>query len=381
MKKAAYSFPAELFPKRAVIEALAAPARTEYERELRSLALKGYANEDKPDKELEKFIRPTVPWGTWIGDETASRGCITLGTKSWLATPESAPAISKEYKELLQVFQEPRSLLHLVGSCAPISILYIAEDLEHVSLHEIRSAPTCELLLIVLAPGVSVLLTDDISVNQVYARSIIGMIQEGAQVTLTGDHSYGAEAYGLQHDRWYLGKDATLTSREVFTGGSQSWLRKEFMLAQGSELNYTWLSALKGEEQAALTTVQDHEGAASKSSVLVKTALSERSRSFYRGMIRINEQSSQAEADQQQRALMVSKDARVCAIPALEVATHNVQCAHGSAAGRFSEDELWYLRSRGLGIEQAQKVLLEGFFNEPFVSEASLRRLRERVFF
>jgi hypothetical protein len=378
MKKATYAFPPELFPESAVIEEFAVPGRTEFERELRALALKGYANEDKPDKELEKFIRPTVSWGSWIGDETASQ-CLALGAKSWLATPESAPAISKEYKELVKVFQEPRSLLHLVGACAPIAILYIAEDLKHVSLQKIRAVSTCELLLVVVAPGVKVLLTDEIAVNQVSARSIIGMIQEGAQVTLTGDHSFGAEAYGLQHDRWYLGKDATLTSHEVFTGGNQSWLRKEFVLAKGSELSYSWLSALKGEEQVALTTMQQHEGAASKSSVLVKAALSENSRSFYRGMIRINEQSSQAEADQQQRALMVSKEARVCAIPALEVATHDVQCAHGSAAGRFSEEELWYLRSRGLGIEQAQRVLLEGYFNEPFVSEGSLRRLREQV--
>ena len=115
--------------------------------------------------------------------------------------------------------------------------------------------------------------------------------------------------------------------------------------------------------------------------MLVKAALTDRARSFYRGTIRIAEDASKSEADQQQRALLLSSDARICAIPSLEVATHDVQCAHGSAAGRVNPEELWYLQQRGLDKEQAEKLLVEGFFCEPFLKGRPevLKQLKERV--
>ncbi len=382
--KIAYAVPHDLFPERAVIEALASHGTSAFEQEIRALALKGFDTKGIPDKELQRFIKPAVSWSSWIGHEESEPLCSTLGDNSWLASPQVAPFIPEECKELItKLYSEPRSLLHLVGATfARMRIMYLADDLEKIPLQEIQSLPACELLMIVVAPGVTVSLSDELVTDQVYARSILGLLSEGAHVTLIADHSYASDAYSLQHDRWYLSKGATLTCGEVHTGGSQSWLRKEFKLAECSEVSYSWLAALRGDEQAVLTTVQEHEGSSSKSSVLVKTALSERSKSFYRGTIRINDQGSQSEADQQQKALMLSPEAKTCAIPSLEVATHDVQCAHGSAAGRFSEDELQYLKSRGLGTEQAQRVLIEGFFNEPFLQGSSmLSRLKEHVNF
>ncbi len=384
MKAPSYSVPYELFPKQEIIKALASTSRTAFEQQIRLLALKGFARKNDPDRELQRFIKPALSWSSWLGNEADEPVYAKLGDNSWIACPERAPFIPEQCKEIIaQLYKDPCSVLHLVGATfTRMRIMYVADNLEKIALQEVQSLPSCELLMIIVAPAVSVSFTDEFVADQIYARSIIGYIGERANVSLVGDHSYTSEAYSLHHDRWYLNKDATLTSGEVHTGGSQSWLRKEFTLSQGAEVTYSWLSALQGKEQAALTTVQEHQGPLSKSSVLVKTALSEQSKSFYRGTIRINDQGSQSEANQQQKALMLSRDAKTCAIPSLEVATHDVQCAHGSAAGRFNEGELWYLRSRGLGTEQAQKVLIEGFFNESFLKGSSmLSRLKEHSSF
>ena len=90
----------------------------------------------------------------------------------------------------------------------------------------------------------------------------------------------------------------------------------------------------------------------------------DQARSFYRGTITMNDEAGQSEADQQQRALILGNAARACAIPSLEVATHDVRCRHGSAAGRFNREELWYLLSRGFDEKEAYTLLINGFYNE-----------------
>ncbi len=377
--KASYGLPEALFDQR--IHDSDETMNKTFEETIRAAAHAGYQHAAMPDKELQRFIVPSVPQSN-----SAEQGAVTsfyraLGEHSFIASPDKAPFIPPECTELLAAYKEPRSLLHVLGvTCTSMRIIYIAEDLTEVSLQQLAAIPSRELIMLVVKPGVTVSFTDEFSAEQLYARSILAIIQSQAQVTLVGDHSYGA--YGLQHDRWHLESGAQLTCGEVHTGGKQSWLRKEFMLADEAQVNYTWLSALRADEQAALTTVQTHQGASSKSSVLIKTALSEQARSFYRGMIRIEPEASQAKADQQQKALMLSRLARTCAIPGLEVKTHDVQCWHGSAAGRFNKEELWYLMARGLSKEQAQRVLLEGFFNEEFLAGTQLgTKLKNRVVF
>ncbi len=383
MSKPTYALPSDLFPKKELLEALGSSCVGRFEQEVRARALKGYENNDAQDKELVRFMKPEVPLGSSLAQaDDISAECIYLGSKSWLASSADAPFIPQQCSTLVDIYNEPRSLAHLIGaSFSSMRIVYIAENLKQVSLYDIAGPPTCELLMIIVEKGVTVSLHDEYGIDQLYARSILAHIGEGANVRLTGDHSFSADAYGLQHDRWYIKDGAVLTITDLYTGAAQSWLRKEFILHKDSSVDYTWLAGLSGENQVALTTMQEHLGASSSSSVVVKAALSQEARSFYRGMIRLEEQAVHATADQQQRALLLSTDAKTCAIPALEVATHEVRCAHGSAAGTFSEDELWYLQVRGLNRQQAEQMLLEGFFTVDGVPASGLRRLKEAVVF
>ncbi len=381
VKVANYSVPHALFPSVELVTRWYREGCTliPFEQEVRAMAFSAYIRVDDPDKELTRFMFPLMSWA----DADKQQGSyMRLGERSWIASVDQAPFIPTVCRELLNFFaQEPRSLIHLIGATfTRMRILYIAESYNEVVLE--NSADGRELLFVIVEPGVCVKIVDRVNVEGLLARVIVGSIAPESVVSWVSDLS-ADKAFLLEHDRWYQGKGSQLEIAQVLTGGQQSWLRKEFKLGQEAQVSYTCLAALQGDEQGALTTVQEHLGHSSKSSVLVKAALSEKSRSFYRGTIAIHPEGPKSLANQQQRALLLSPDARTCAIPSLEVATHEVQCAHGSAAGQFNQDELLYIRSKGFSPEQAKRLLIEGFFNEPVAMQnpAMRERLIARIHF
>ncbi len=381
--KPTYGLPQALFPSDEILERWykeGMSTMTPFEKEFRTIAFTAYAQFAAPDKELTRFMIPSV---SWPEVEQKSSSLNSLGGRSWIASLDKAPFVPEVCKEFLMSFsQESRSLVHLIGATfTRMRILYITESLNEVILE--NSSYGREVLFVIVEPGISVKILDRVHAQGLSARVVIGSIAQGSQVGWVSDHSADSSSDLLQHDRWYQDKGSQLEIAQVLTGGKQSWLRKEFKLSEKAQLSYSCLAALQGDEQSALTTVQEHLGHSSTSSVLVKTALSERARSFYRGTIAIHPDSPQSVASQQHKALLLSPDARTCAIPSLEVATHEVQCAHGSAAGQFNEEELWYVRSKGFTPEQAKGLLIDGFFNEPVVIEnpEMRERLRGRVLF
>ncbi len=162
------------------------------------------------------------------------------------------------------------------------------------------------------------------------------------------------------------------------SGGTQVWSKKDYMVGEAASVSHISLSALQGAEQEVLITSQVHTGKQSVSSVSAKAVLCDASRSFYRGTIILEEAAQHAQARQQQRALMLSTQARMCALPSLEVAAHTVQCSHGSAAGGFSDDQVQYLRARGISRDSAHDLLIEGFLREGAVGPGdSLKQIAQ----
>ena len=382
--------PTELFPDLSVLVENGTSFDSEsFEQHIRLLALDGYARTASPDTELSRFIKPDNTLFVRRLN-TQKQPLLQYGPNSWLATPADAPFIPAVFLPfLVALFAEPRSLAHLIAAqVTQVSILYCGDDGE-ITLPTSYSSGHCELLLIIVKENVHVTLYDsvvpsplELKQEMVCARSILALVEPHAQVNVLSDHVVSKQDRVMNHDCWHVGKAARVSIQEVVLSGYQSWLTKEFKLEEDAHLEYAWLAALKGNEQTALSTTQEHTGVKSSSNVLVKTALSENARSFYRGTIRIKETARHSQANQQQKALMISSSARTCAIPSLEVATHEVQCRHGSAAGKFNDTEVWYLRSRGFTLIQAQRLLIEGFFKGDFVRDTPLmKQLPDNVIF
>ena len=246
---------------------------------------------------------------------------------------------------------------------------------------------TSEVLHVIVEEGAAVTIHDKRIIKKgTYTRSLTAHIGANARVTWIEESDLGSEAFMLSTESWSLAKNSRVKTINALTGGKQSYAIKDYFLEEESAfIEHLSLAALTQKEQAALITRQHHKARATESLIHVKTLLLGESRSFYRGTISMNESAPESKADQQQRSLMLSDQSKTCAIPSLEVSTHDVSCRHGSAASRFNKDELWYLQSRGMNESSAAQLLIDGFFNEePLVKEykemltSFLQRVKQR---
>lgn len=119
---------------------------------------------------------------------------------------------------------------------------------------------------------------------------------------------------------------------------------------------------LSEEQTVVINTQQKHSSSRTESQVLVKSIMCDAARLTYNGSIIIEKDAHKSVAQQHNKNMLLSSEAYIWANPSLEVLTNDVQCAHGSASGQVSQDQLFYLQSRGLGDDVAKKLLLQGFF-------------------
>ena len=125
-------------------------------------------------------------------------------------------------------------------------------------------------------------------------------------------------------------------------------------------------------------TLQDHQAPHTNSDLQYRAALQDASRMVYTGLIRIAKAAQQTTAYQSNHNLLLSRTARAETIPMLEILADDVQCKHGASIGPIDDEQTFYLMSRGISREAAQRLLVMGFI-EPIMQEIPFEPLRERL--
>ena len=128
--------------------------------------------------------------------------------------------------------------------------------------------------------------------------------------------------------------------------------------------------------------LQHHISPECTTDLMFKGALANNARAVYRGMIHLEPGAQKTDAYQQNRTLLLSKNARVDSIPGLEILANDVRCTHGATAGQIDPTILFYLMSRGLTEFQAKKMIMDGFFEEVilhFGLESVIEPLRKQI--
>lgn len=105
----------------------------------------------------------------------------------------------------------------------------------------------------------------------------------------------------------------------------------------------------------------NHLASKTKSSQIIKGIATDKSKVFFNGNIYIDNKAQKSDGFQNHRSVLLSDDALVQAVPALEIYADDVKCAHGSATGPLDKNALFYLLSRGITEKMAKKMLLESF--------------------
>ncbi len=140
------------------------------------------------------------------------------------------------------------------------------------------------------------------------------------------------------------------------------------------------LFVTEGERHADNRTVIEHRVPDCKSRQTYKGILAGRSSAVFMGRVIVHPDAQRTDADQSNPNLLLSDDAAVHTRPQLEIHADDVRCTHGATVGRLDEDSLFYLRTRGIGLEEATRLLIHGFAGEILdnIQEDTLRRRLER---
>ena len=112
-----------------------------------------------------------------------------------------------------------------------------------------------------------------------------------------------------------------------------------------------------------LTTIQEHRAKDSSSDLVVNGVFEGESRFFCDNLILIQKKAQRVKATQVNKNLLLSDASRAISIPKLEVLAHDVQCSHGTVTSKLSEEQLFYLQSRGMSSEQAKELLIQAFIS------------------
>lgn len=186
-----------------------------------------------------------------------------------------------------------------------------------------------------------------------------------ANLKVTVVQHWGGMTRAVSHARAAIGRDGTLHFGEAGLGGALSrlQLRVDFE-GDGSSANV--VGAYFGDEQQTLDYryTMHHQGVNTSCDMFLKGAVQDEALSVFTGMIRIDEDAQKTNSFQTNRNLILSDGASAQSVPNLEILANDVRCGHGSTMGPLDEEQRYYLMSRGLDKERADRLLVHGFFNE-----------------
>lgn len=120
----------------------------------------------------------------------------------------------------------------------------------------------------------------------------------------------------------------------------------------------------KKSDDFRVNTVQLHDAPSSSSNLFIKGVFYDSSKFHYQGLIKIEKTGQKSKAYQKNQNLILSPDCFVESEPDLEILANDVFCTHGSTTGKLNQEEIYYLKSRGINQVAAEELLVEGFINE-----------------
>ncbi len=149
----------------------------------------------------------------------------------------------------------------------------------------------------------------------------------------------------------------------------------------GAQVNVYGVYVLNTNQHLTITTKQHHQVAHTCSSLSFNGVLTDNAQVNYKGTIFVDKKAPNTQAAQNNKTILLSKQAQAQSIPTLEVLNNDVQCAHGSAVGQLDEQQLWYAQTRGLSETLAQRMLLESFLNvdNTFVNQLVGDKIKKMV--
>jgi Fe-S cluster assembly protein SufD len=185
---------------------------------------------------------------------------------------------------------------------------------------------------------------------------------ENAKVDYNKLQLESPEAYHVSTTEAHLARSADLINHATTIGGKLS--RNDLNVTLDGEAAHATLNGLVilgGEQHCDNHTLLRHEKPHCPSHELYKHVLADKSTGVFKGKIFVQKDAQKTDSKQTSKSLLLSDEATMNSMPALEIYADDVKCTHGSTTGPVDEDQVFYLRSRGVGLEAARHLLTYAF--------------------
>jgi Fe-S cluster assembly protein SufD len=173
------------------------------------------------------------------------------------------------------------------------------------------------------------------------------------------------DAYHVGHLQVTQNEGADVSSHSISIGGRL--VRSDIdatLNGEGGELTLNGLYVTRGHQHVDNHTSIDHAKPHCNSRELYKGILDEQSTGVFKGKILVRPDAQKTNAKQTNKNLLLSPDALVNTTPQLEIFADDVRCTHGATIGRLNDDELFYLRTRGISEAEARALLTYAFASD-----------------
>ncbi len=189
----------------------------------------------------------------------------------------------------------------------------------------------------------------------------------GAEVRHYVVHRWGPKTRVFLNQRFLgAGRDAAYKSLHMVLGGAVVKGHLEStMQERGTASELLGVAYGLGNTNADFYTLQDHVGPDTRSDLKYKSALKDEARAVYYGLTRVGLGARNADANQENRNLLLSKSARADSDPVLEILTSDIiRASHGATAGPVDQEQLFYLQARGIPRAEAEALLVTAYLED-----------------
>jgi Fe-S cluster assembly protein SufD len=329
-----------------------------------------------------------LPGGSTINldDALAKKGVIFTDLKT--AQEKHPDVIAKILGQVVNI--EEGKFAALTGTFAQNGIvLYVPKNVQvDQPLHSILWGPGANLahvshLLVLVDEGASVTYVHESaspveSKDAMHAGIVEIKVMQGASLKFVELQSWGRNVWNFSHERARVERGGNL---DWIFGAIGSRLTKNFteldLAGEGAQGRMSGFYFTDGNQHLDHDTQQNHLAPHTTSDLLFKGALKGKSRSVWQGMIYVAPGAQKTDGYQANRNLILDEAAHADSIPGLEILADDVRCTHGATVGKLEQEPLFYLKSRGIPQNDAERIVVEGFF-DPIMQRIPFEGVRER---
>ncbi len=190
---------------------------------------------------------------------------------------------------------------------------------------------------------------------------------------------WGYGTYQFGHQKALVGRDASLQWTIAAMGSLLSKVNQSVELIDaGASCQVNGVLFTEGRQNLAYHTLQHHRAPSCRSDFLYKSAQQDKSRTVWRGMIKVDPIAQKTDGYQRNDNLVLSESSRADSIPGLEIEADDVRCTHGSTTSKVDEEQIFYAQCRGFSRKEATRMIVSGFFQQIF-DRITIESVREAL--